>query len=177
MLRQVKDDELAQVKTQVVREKDEKILKLSTSLKETKQSLALREQEGVQMRKQLGSAHKAEEEVKKLKASADGQKQKDESLSKEHLARVKGSIEMAISEERKKLESSFEEELGAKEREVAQLAAQLKSALSKYQQGQTALLREREKVSEDRPCSPQALRPAPRRAPRHLPQHAPQRAP
>jgi len=144
----VKDDELAQVKTQSVGQKEEKIQKLSASLKETKQSLSLREQEVAQMRKQIGSAHKAEEEVKKLKASADGQKQKEESVSKEHLARLKGSIEMACTEERKKLESCHEEAVGAKEREVAQLGAQLKSALGKCQQGQTALLREREKVRE-----------------------------
>lgn len=146
--RQVKDDELAQVKTQGVGQKEEKIQKLSASLKETKQSLSLREQEVAQMRKQIGSAHKAEEEAKKLKASADGQKQKEESVSKEHLARLKGSIEMACTEERKKLESCHEEAVGAKEREVAQLGAQLKSALGKCQQGQTALLREREKVRE-----------------------------
>ena len=148
MLRQVKDDELAQVKTQGVGQKEEKIQKLSASLKETKQSLSLREQEVAQMRKQLGKADKAEEEVKKLKASADGQKQKEESTSKEHLAKLKGSIEMACTEERKKLESCHEEAVGAKEREVAQLGAQLKSALSKCQQGQAALLREREKVRE-----------------------------
>ena len=46
------------------------------------------------MRKQIGSAHKAEEEAKKLKAAANGQKQKEESLSKEQLARPKGSAEV-----------------------------------------------------------------------------------
>ena len=143
--RQVKDDELAQVKTQGVGQKEEKIQKLSASLKETKQSLSLREQEVAQMRKQIGSAHKAEEEVKKLKAAANGQKQKEESVSKEQQARLKGSVEV---EERKKLESCHEDAVGAKEREVAQLGAQLKSALGKCQQGQTALLREREKVRE-----------------------------
>lgn len=143
--RQVKDDELAQVKTQGVGQKEEKIQKLSASLKETKLSLSLREQEVAQMRKQIGSAHKAEEEAKKLKAAANGQKQKEESVSKEQQARLKGSVEV---EERKKLESCHEDAVGAKEREVAQLGAQLKSALGKCQQGQTALLREREKVRE-----------------------------
>lgn len=143
--RQVKEDELAQVKTQGVGQKEEKIQKLSASLKETKQSLSLREQEVAQMRKQIGSAQKAEEEAKKLKAAANGQKQKEESVSKEQLARLKGSIAL---EERKKLESCHEEAVGAKEREMAQLGAQLKSALGKCQQGQTALLREREKVRE-----------------------------
>jgi hypothetical protein len=142
----VKDDELAQVKDKMVREKDEKIQKLSSSVKELKQSLSLRDQELASMRKQLGSAHKAEEEAKKQRASADGQKQKEESLSKVEMAKLKGSIELACNEELKKLSESHEQVVGAKNREMAQLTTQLKSVLSKYQQGQTLLQREREKV-------------------------------
>ena len=106
---QVKDDELAQVKDKMVREKDEKIQKLSSSVKELKQSLSLRDQELASMRKQLGSAHKAEEEAKKQRASADGQKQKEESLSKVEMAKLKGSIELACNEELKKLSESHEQ--------------------------------------------------------------------
>ena len=49
-------DELAQVKTSVVREKEDKIQKLSSSVKELKQTLTVRDQEVAQMRKQLSSA-------------------------------------------------------------------------------------------------------------------------
>ena len=43
---------------------------------------------------------------------------------------------------------SHEQVVGAKNREMAQLTNQLKSVLTKYQQGQSLLQREREKVRE-----------------------------
>jgi len=91
---------------------------------------------------------KAEDELRKQQASAASRAQKEESQSKDAIAKLRGSIEQAHGEEVRKLAEGHEQVVSAKNREMANLTTQLKQVLQRYQQAQTALQRERDKVKE-----------------------------
>mmetsp|Transcript_41167 Transcript_41167/g.68455 ORF Transcript_41167/g.68455 Transcript_41167/m.68455 type:complete len:643 (-) Transcript_41167:259-2187(-) len=135
----VKVDELLQTRSELTREKDDQFAHLTNSNKELKNALMVKEQEAASVRKQLSTMHKAEELRKQ---------QKDETQTKEAIAKMRGSIEQAHDEEVRKLAEDHEQVLSAKNREMANLTAQLKQVLQRYQQTQTSLQRERDKVKE-----------------------------
>ena len=125
------------MKSSLSKEKDEKIAKLSTSVKELKSSLSSREQacwplvekhlcqcpwvtfgrvrarggwgsgapalppyvrlqEVANLKKQLGSAQRVEEDLRKQHASAANAVQKEEKHKVDALAKLKGSIEQVL---------------------------------------------------------------------------------
>mmetsp|Transcript_57707 Transcript_57707/g.132486 ORF Transcript_57707/g.132486 Transcript_57707/m.132486 type:complete len:736 (-) Transcript_57707:343-2550(-) len=143
-----KEDELNSARKEVAREKDERIAKLVAANKELKSDLAIKDQEVANMRRQMASAQKAEEELRKQQASAASRAQREETATKDSLTKLRGSIEQAHVEEMRKLEGAHEEVVVAKDRELANLSAQLKQTLQRYQQTQTALQRERDQVKE-----------------------------
>jgi len=143
-----KEEEVAAVRKELTRERDERGAKLASANKELKASLASRESELAAARKQLAAAMRAEDELKRQQASALKSAHKEETQTKDNLARLKGSIEQAHSEELRKLSQRHEQAIDAKDRENAVLTSQMKQVLQRYQQMQTALQREREKTKE-----------------------------
>jgi len=143
-----RDEELATLKASLGKEKDDRIAKLSSSLKEVKASLSTKEQEVAGLKKQLGSAQRVEEDLRKQHASVANAAQKEERQKNDALAKLKGSVEQAHLDEMRKLSDEHTQEVGSKNKEMANLTAQLKQVLQRYQAAQSSLERERDKVKE-----------------------------
>lgn len=132
------------------KDKDERIAKLSSSIKELKSALGSKEQEASALRKQLGSAQRAEEDLRKQHASVANAAQKEERQKNDAIAKIKGSVEQAHPlillfvcelfcwqqltmscvqahlDKLKKLSDEHTLEVGSKNKEMANLTAQLK---------------------------------------------------
>ena len=80
----------------MTREKDERIAKLASTTKEFKNELLAKDQEMSAIRKQLASMQKAEDELRKQQASAASRAQKEESQSKDAIAKMRGTIEQVF---------------------------------------------------------------------------------
>ncbi|KAL3929231.1 MAG: hypothetical protein SGPRY_002042 [Prymnesium sp.] len=168
-----RDEELATLKASSLgKDKDERIAKLSSSIKELKSALGSKEQEASALRKQLGSAQRAEEDLRKQHASVANAAQKEERQKNDAIAKIKGSVEQAHPlillfvcelfcwqqltmscvqahlDKLKKLSDEHTLEVGSKNKEMANLTAQLKQAMQSYQTAQNAVERERDKVRE-----------------------------
>ena len=85
-------------------------------------------QEVANLKKQLGSAQRVEEDLRKQHASAASAVQKEEKQKQDALARLKGSIELEHLDEVKKLREDHEHEMDAKNRELAASTIQVQPA-------------------------------------------------
>jgi len=100
------------------------------------------------LRKQLGAAQRVEDELRKQQASAASASKAEERQKNDAIAKLKGTIEQTHAVEVRRLGEEHEVALAARSREVAQLTAQLKSTLQKYQRAQSTLADERDRIRE-----------------------------
>jgi len=152
-----RDEEMAQFKATITKERDERLAKQTSTIKDLKGSVAsakdlkatvaAKDTEIAGLRKQLGAAQRVEDELRKQLASVAS-----DSMQEKHkndaIAKLRGSIEHSHSQELKRQSDEHEQALASRNREVVNLTAQLKQMLIKYQQAQGALQRERDKVRE-----------------------------
>ena len=142
----------------LTKEKDERIAKLNNQMKELKASvggvkdlkatIASKDLEVAGLRKQLGAAQRVEDELRKQQASAASASKAEERQKNDAIAKLKGTIEQTHAVEVRRLGEEHEVALAARSREVAQLTAQLKSTLQKYQRAQSTLADERDRIRE-----------------------------
>ena len=139
----------------MAKEKDERVAKLqgtikelkgsAASLKDLKASLAAKDADIAGLRKQLGAAQRVEDELRKQQASAASTVKAEKT---DAIAKLKGSIEQNHSLELKRQHEEHDQVLAARNRELANMTAQLKQALEKCQQAQSSLSSERDKMRQ-----------------------------
>ena len=150
-----KDEEVAQAKQAVSKERDDKVAKLAKELKasvqgvkDLKEKLAGKEGEIGALRKQLGSAQRVEDDLRKQQASAASAVKAEERTKHDAMARLETSIKGDHVKELRRLTEEHEQATSAHSKEVSQLNTLLKQALTRVQRTQQTLGEERERLKE-----------------------------